>query len=267
MLNPTAGYLEQIAARAAAVLGDRLVGVYAAGSIALDSYQPDRSDVDVALVSAGPLPLKDKHALVERLRHESLPCPARGLELVCYRSDVAASPSPAAGFEFELNSGPRMPFRATWDPADRPADDGLFWYAIDRSIVAERGRAVVGPPAQRVFRSVDLPDLIELLVASLRWHLGPALEASPAPSGEPVTEAPAWTDDAVLNACRAWQRVRTGHWSSKLGAADELLATDDGEPYAPIVRRAIAARDGGPRPSERDARAFQRTVLAALQAE
>jgi hypothetical protein len=115
-------------------------------------------------------------------------------------------------------------------------------------------------------------------VTSLRWHLCPALEPAPAPDPTTVPtadpspdaadldQAPAWTDDAVLNGCRAWQRVRTGHWSGKADAATELLAVDGDRPYAPIVRRAVAARSGGPRPTERDARAFQRTVLAALLA-
>jgi hypothetical protein len=260
-------YLDDLADRSAALLDDELLGVYAAGSIALDSYDPGRSDIDVAVVCANAVARPIKRALIEVLRHESLPCPARGLELVLYRAAVAAAGTPDPGFELELNSGPRMTFRATFDPADRPAADGAFWYAIDRSILAERGRAIVGPPAPDVFRSVALADLIDLLIASLRWHLGPALEADPGDLGDDSgpTEPPAWTDDAVLNACRGWQRVRTGHWSSKLDAPAELLITDGDAEHAAVVRQAVAARAGGPPPGERQARAFQRTVLHALE--
>ena len=261
-------YLGGIAERSAALLGDELVGVYAAGSIALDSYDPGRSDIDVAVVCSDALARPVKKALIGAVRHESLPCPARGLELVVYRAAVAAAGTPEAGFEVELNSGPRMAFRVTFDPADRPVADGAFWYAIDRSILAERGHAVVGPPASAVFRSVALPDLIDLLISSLRWHLGPALEADPAGLGDdsgPV-EPRAWTDDAVLNACRGWQRVRTGHWSSKLDASAELLVTEGDAEAAAVVRQAVAARAGGPPPGEAQARAFQRTVLRALEA-
>ncbi|MGY0008193.1 nucleotidyltransferase domain-containing protein, partial [Micromonospora sp. I033] len=144
-------YLDELVGRARAVLGDDLIGAYAAGSVGLGAYQPGRSDVDVALVVAGPVADAAKRALVDRLRHEALPCPARGLELVVYRRDVAGAGGPEPGFEVELNTGATMPFRATYDPADRPAADGRFWYALDRSILRQSGLALLGPPAAEVF--------------------------------------------------------------------------------------------------------------------
>ena len=65
------------------------------GSVALDAYQPGRSDIDVALVTASRSPTHEKHALVGALRHEALPVPARGLELVVYTGRAAASGSDA----------------------------------------------------------------------------------------------------------------------------------------------------------------------------
>ena len=140
-----------------------------------------------------------------------------------------------------------MEFRATYDRADRPGRDGTFWYAIDRSILAERGLPVTGPPSADVFRSVPDSELVTLLIASLRWHLD---------AGEPE-ESAARTDDAVLNACRAWQRIRTGHWSSKPAAGAQLIA----EPTSPgsgapagaleldraVIEQALDARREDPR--------------------
>ena len=91
-----------------------LVGVYAAGSLALDAYEPDRSDIDIAIVCSAALPMATKESIVAALRHESLPCPARGLELVVYRTEVAGAATSDPGFEVELNTGPRMDFRATY---------------------------------------------------------------------------------------------------------------------------------------------------------
>jgi hypothetical protein len=139
-------YLSELVATARGVLGDDLIGAYAAGSLALGAYVPGRSDVDVALVSVDALDPDRKHVLVARLRHEVLPCPARGLELVTYRRAVAASGTPEPGFEMELNTGARMAFRATYDPADRPAADGRFWYGLDRSLLHQSGPALLGPP-------------------------------------------------------------------------------------------------------------------------
>ena len=222
--------------------------MYAAGSLALDGYRPGRSDIDVAVVVRDKLDDATKRALVELLRHENLPCPARGLELVVYRSDVAGSGRVDPGFEVELNTGARMDFRATLDPGARPPQDGSFWYAIDRSILADHGRAVVGPPAGDVFGSPADWDLAGLLAESLRWHL-----ASPA----------AATDDAVLNACRALRRVRSGRWLSK-AAAGAAVVVRPGAAGRGVVRAAFRARDGGPPLDPAGVRRFQLDVLTLL---
>lgn len=272
-------YLADLVAAARDVLGDDLVGAYAAGSVGLGAYQPGRSDVDVALVCADALDLARRHELVARLRHEALPCPARGLELVVYRRAVAASGTPEPGFEVELNTGARMAFRATWAAADRPAGDGLFWYGLDRSILHQCGHALLGPPAAETFADLSPADLRRLLTDALRWWL-----ALPTPPGDgPAPGA----EDAVLGACRSLVKVRHGVWLSKADAGRRLIA--DGWPADPtagawpndpavgpaaapardggpadLVARSIAARAGGPPPSGPEARAFQRRVLAEI---
>lgn len=248
-------YLAEVVRRSRDVLGEDLVGAYAAGSVGLGAYQPGRSDVDVALVAAGPMPEPDKRLLVDRLRHESLPCPARGLELVVYRRDVAASGTPEPGFEVELNTGATMPFRATYDPADRPAADGRFWYALDRSILRQSGRTLLGPPAADVFADPPPEALRALLADALRWWL-----ALPTPPGdEPAPGA----EDAVLGACRALVRIRDGVWLGKVDAGLRVAADD---PDAALIRASIAARRGGTPPSGPAARAFQRRVLDRITA-
>lgn len=247
-------YLGALVGTARAVLGDDLVGAYAAGSVALDAFQPGRSDVDVALVCREPLIAAVKHDLVQALRHESLECPARGLELVVYRVEVAASGTPEPGFELELNTGPRMDFRATLRPEDRPVEDGLFWYGLDRSILHATGRALAGPPASEAFADVAAADLHDLLVASLRWWM-----ALPTPPGdEPAPGA----EDAVLGACRALVQDRWGVWSSKVEAGRRLVAAGYGP--ADLVEQAIAARSGGAPPTGPRTRAFQQQVLEEL---
>ncbi|SCG68985.1 nucleotidyltransferase [Micromonospora inositola] len=256
MNDDVGGYLGELVDRARDVLGDELVGAYAAGSVGLDAYQPGRSDVDVALVVARALAGPTKRALVDRLRHEALPCPARGLELVVYRREVAASGTPDPGFEVELNTGPAMPFRATYAPADRPAADGRFWYALDRSILHQAGLAVLGPPAAEAFADLAPGDLRRLLAEALAWWL-----ALPTPPGD----APApGAEDAVLGACRALVKVRDGHWLSKADAGRRLLGRGD---HVDLIGRSIAARRGGPPPGGPEARAFQRRVLAELLAD
>ncbi|MET8254027.1 nucleotidyltransferase domain-containing protein [Micromonospora sp. NPDC005197] len=248
-------YLDDLVDTARDVLGADLVGAYAAGSVGLGAYQAGRSDVDVALVCAGALTEAVKRTLVARLRHEALPCPARGLELVVYQRAVAAAGSPEPGFEVELNTGPAMPFRRTLDPADRPSADGRFWYGLDRSILHQSGVALLGPPAAEVFGDLTPADLSRLLIEALTWWL-----ALPTPPGD--RPAPG-AEDAVLGACRSLVRHRDGEWLSKVAAGRRLV--DTGDP-AEVIRRAIAARHGGPPPTGAQARAFQERVRAEVAA-
>ncbi|WP_051090435.1 hypothetical protein [Micromonospora sp. CNB394] len=50
MRDDISDYLADLIRRSRDVLGDDLVGAYAAGSVGLGAYQPGRSDADVALV-------------------------------------------------------------------------------------------------------------------------------------------------------------------------------------------------------------------------
>jgi hypothetical protein len=242
MTGPDA-YLAVLVARAQEVLGPNLFGAYAAGSLALGAFDPQRSDIDVALVTLEPVSEAAKRDLVAALRHEALAVPARGLELVVYTGAVAGSGTPDPAFEVELNTGPGMRFRATYRPEDRPVADGLFWYGLDRSLLSQSHGALLGPSASQVFADLTPEDLRFLLVDALTWWLGRP--------GEPV--------DAVLGACRSVVRVRDGGWLSKVAAGQQLLET--GYQPAAAVKAAVAARLGqGPPPSRQAARAFQRAL-------
>src|SRR3954465_7470222 len=105
---PVDAYLAELARRLRDVLGDDLLGVYAGGSYALGAYEPGRSDVDVTAVERGALTPETKQAVVERGRHEALPCPARGLELVVYPLATARAGDDEPGFELNLNTGAHM---------------------------------------------------------------------------------------------------------------------------------------------------------------
>ena len=247
-------YLRALVEETQAVLGEELVGVYGAGSIALDAFQPGRSDIDVAVVCRSQLPTSSKAQLVQHLRHEALECPARGLELVVYRREVTMSGTAEPGFELELNTGSRMDFRVTWRPEDRPVEDGLFWYGLDRSVLHQSGLPLLGPPASKIFAGLASADVHELLVSSLRWWID-----RPMPPGDhPAPGA----EDAVLGACRALVRHRSGRWLAKVEAGQVLLA--GGYEPADIIEESISARAGGRPPRGGPARVFQEQVVEEI---
>ena len=188
-------YLGELARRAQAVLGRNFVGAYAGGSWALGGYEPGRSDLDVSVVVREPLTDDDADALVAALRHEALTCPARGLELVVYTAELAGSANTEPGFELNLNSGAGMSFRA--DRAPQPGE--RHWFAIDRSVLAGHGIALLGPPAAEVFAPIPPAGLRPTLVDVLRWYQRVSPES----------------EDAVLNAGRSLRFAREGVWLAK----------------------------------------------------
>ncbi len=163
---PERPYAAEVAARLEALLAERFVGAYLGGSLALGDYRPGRSDVDIAAVVDKPLERARKTAIGERLSHEALPCPARRLELVVYTAAAAAAASLDGAFELNLNTGAETPFRLDTNPGSAPG----HWFAIDRSILAQAGVALTGPPAPQIFAPIE-PDLLRpLLVGSIAWH-------------------------------------------------------------------------------------------------
>lgn len=221
-LDEVHAYDERLVAALVRVLGAPLVGVYVSGSVALGDYVPGSSDLDRFVVVAAPLARSLKEDVVAAARHEALPCPARGLELVVYSAEAAARGEGGADFELNLNTGARMPFHVAFDPAEEPA----HWFVLDRAIVRERGWALVGPPPADVFAPAPRETVVEALAESLRWHVANAEVAGP---------------NLVLNAVRAWRFAATGAWVSKTEAAAWALehGADPG-----LVRSALAEREG-----------------------
>jgi hypothetical protein len=218
-------YLSELSRRLHDVLGDALVGVYAGGSYALGAYEPGRSDVDVTAVTAGALAPEVKQAVVERVRHEALPCPARGLELVVYPLATARAGGGEPGFELNLNTGGRMESRVD----EAPGDIEGFWFAIDRAILREHGVPLLGPPPAELFAPIPRATLLGLLAESVRWH-----RDSDVPLGT----------DVVLNTARALRFAAEGTWTAKRRAGEWLAAegTAGEAGDAPAVAR--AALDG-----------------------
>jgi len=197
-------YLAELARRLRELLDEDLVGVWAGGSYALGGYVPGRSDVDVTAVAARPPDDALKQAIVAALRHEALPCPARGLELVLYPLATAEAGDGEPGFDLNLNTGAAMSFRADTAPGDVEG----FWFAIDRSILREHGVALHGPPAAEVFAPIPRETLIRLLGESVRWHRDSHIPVS---------------SDVVLNTARALVFADTGEWISKRAAGERYL--------------------------------------------
>ena len=219
--------------------------VVAIGSWALGDYVPGVSDLDVAVVTDGPVPD------VGPLLHAALPCPARKLELVVYGAEQALRPTRSLRFELDLNTGGEGDRLLT-----ALGDEPWHWYLIDLAIAHEHGVSLSGPPASEVIGKPPRGDVLEALLAGMRW----SLEAEPG----------SW--DTVLNACRAWRFAAEGEWVSKSEAAG-WGGERGGDPE--LAAWALAARlrerdpfgpSGGPKRITERVRAFVERAMAAVEA-
>ena len=218
-LDPrSSGYLAALTERTQSTLVADLVGVYAAGSLALGAYEHGRSDIDIAIVCAGCLHCRQaghRRCAAARIVALSGPWPGAG-----------RLPAGDCGRR-SLRSGIRS--RVEHRPADavpchlvrcRPAAGGRNLLVCDRPQHPRRKGFGVGRSAGG--------DRVPLGARGRSGHVVDWVVAlAPGPSEPTGAEADAsWTDDAVLNACRAWRRVRSGHWSSKQAAGREVLSDE-----------------------------------------
>ena len=138
-MDPSAArYLEALTAEVTAVLGGRLVGVYAHGSLLLGGYLPTRSDIDVLVVVEDPLTPEEQADLAARLSEDALPCPAVGLELSVVLRSVAAAPTARPAFELHVTTAPAD--RKVVDGHGHPGDlDLVLHFAICPATHTNRG--------------------------------------------------------------------------------------------------------------------------------
>lgn len=198
-------YLAELVHRTHTVCGSHLLSVVAVGSVALGDYRHGRSDTDVTVVVDSSLPGRALPELATALAHPALPCPAAGLELVVYDEDFAARPSSEAGYLLDLNTGPLLPGRVSFDPAESPA----FWYVIDRSVAHQAGRVLYGSPAREAIAEPARASVLNAIRASVREHS----------AGEGHL-----ADNRVLNGCRSVEYCRTGRWVAKRRAGQAVAA-------------------------------------------
>jgi streptomycin 3"-adenylyltransferase len=219
----SAGYVDAVAARLAAILGRRLVGVWLHGSAVLGGFARARSDIDLLAVTTTGLTKAANRHIAAALSPPALPCPAVGLELSVVTRASALAPVPAPPFELHLATGPG-PHARVVDGRDHPGDPDLL---LHFAVCGDHGHRIgTGPPTTTVFAPIPRPWLLDGLERELQW-----------------AKRHATWEYQVLNACRAWRFAEQGVWCSKLDGG--RWAADRVEDPA-VVELAIARQQAGP---------------------
>jgi hypothetical protein len=215
-------YLDEIVNRLTDYLKAQLVGVYLFGSASYGAYEPGSSDLDLQAVVKSPLGIVEKQEIIRRLNHNALPCPATKLEFVVYAQSSVYPASRHPRFELNLNTGSHQTDHVSYDPAN----ESSHWFLLDIAMGRELGRCLYGLATSQAFEAISRRWVLEAISDSLKWHQ--RNEANSA--------------NSVLNACRSWQYIATGAFSSKLDGAKWAMAQQD---CPAIVGRAVMARKTG----------------------
>jgi hypothetical protein len=216
--------LHRLLVEVQAVLGEEFVGLYVHGSLASGGFDPQRSDIDFVVVTAG------------ELRDETLAA------LVALHARIFAS-----GLEWARRlEGPYIPRYdlRRYDPvhARYPwlGEEGHFGveqvgsdWVIQLHVLREHGITVAGPNPQTLIDPIQADDLRRAEQATLREWWQPQLED---PSRLRSRRYQAY---AVLTMCRALYMLEHGTVVTKAVAAQWAQETL-GERWAALIERALA---------------------------
>jgi hypothetical protein len=194
--------LEGLSSALSHILAEHLVGIYLHGSLALGSFNPEDSDLDLLVVSQHPLSVDTKRrAIGQLLSRSQQPRPIeisflRQADLHPWRYptpyDLHYSEMWRAQNERELASDAWR----SWNDTQR-ADSDL---AAHMTILTQRGICLTGAPIAAIFPSVPRHDYL----ASVMDDVLGAIDT--------IAEQPVY---AILNACRTYAYLRDGAIFSK----------------------------------------------------
>jgi predicted nucleotidyltransferase len=227
--------VERLRDGVADALGDRLVGLYLGGSLALGGFDRGSSDIDVLVATAGmpPRPALERLAALHAGLRAAGGWTAR-LETVYLPVAALRRYDPADRRRYPVGAGDREFYLARQGPT----------WVLDRWIAREHGLVVAGPSPRALIDPVAPAQLREAARANLLGFWAGQL-------GGPT---PAWLRPralqafAVLSLCRALYCLDHGEVVSKPAAA-AWASRRFGPPWPELIARALTWR-ADPRPDD-----------------
>jgi predicted nucleotidyltransferase len=218
------GFAGMLARACAGALGETVAGMILHGSLTLDDYFPDHSDVDLLVVAQDALTDAQLAALTDALAAQRQRAPGP-VDLRVVTRQVAASPTPAPPLETYLRLTPRFGVRL--EQRRHPGERDL---AVELSVCRAHGRSLLGAaPAELIG---EVPE---------RWVVD-AGDAQLA-DWQAIGDDPAYAELTVLTACRVWRFAEEARHCSKTAAGAWALRRD---PTLQAVRDALRQRHRDP---------------------
>ncbi|KAH7183523.1 streptomycin 3''-adenylyltransferase [Fusarium flagelliforme] len=231
-------YLDDLVKRLIDHLGDQLVGVYLFGSASYDAFEPGLSDLDVQAIVKTPLSTQEKQAIISHINQASLSCPATKLEFVVYAQQSVHPASRHPQFELNLNTGPNQSDHVSLDPGQ----EASHWFLLDIAMGRQLGRCLHGRSIDEAFGDIPRSWILDGMADSLEWHQANEVNST----------------NSVLNACRSWQYMISGEFSSKVNGGKWALQQ---EGCPDVVGKALSARKTGGKLSAHEVLELYHVVL------
>ncbi len=133
---------------------------------------------------------RERVEIARRLAHETLPCPARRLEFVCYARQSIDPATRHPQFEMNYTTGSNVRDHLSL----HPTEESSHWFLLDIAMGREFGYRLLGLAPADVFAPIPRLWCLEAIVDSLSWHRKHELTSA----------------NVVLNACRGWLYAVTG---------------------------------------------------------
>jgi hypothetical protein len=102
-------YIDELLLRIKSIIGENLIGLYLIGSVSMEDYVDDKSDLDVIGIIKSPLSPADKNLLEKILDNKNFPCPAKGLDFVLMTKNSVIDPKPESDYDFGYATGAGWP--------------------------------------------------------------------------------------------------------------------------------------------------------------
>lgn len=144
--------LDEIVKHVRGLLGAQLVGVYLHGSLAMGSFNPVSSDIDLLIVSRDSIPSEQKRGIQKLLLELSLQAPGKGFEASIVTLSNLEELSYPTPYEFHFGSDHISKYKTGYiDEGAAGPDPDLAGHFV---MVRERGLCLYGESIANVFPKV-----------------------------------------------------------------------------------------------------------------
>ena len=189
-------YLKNFIDRVQSVLQENLISLYIIGSLSLDDYTEDHSDIDIFGITSRTLTDIERDQLADVLDSTNFHCPSKGLDVVLLSKHNIKNISPQPKFEFWYSTGAEWP-KEKWE---KGANTEMIIFI---ELCRQNGIKIFGEELK--FGTISKKLILDALKHIISWHKHHILDDHHDPNGQ----------NSVLNACRILKYAETNKFYSK----------------------------------------------------